>query len=124
MPEDKGENRIKSACKAAEKYKCVCVLKGAGTVIAEPGGNVWINTTGNSSMSKGGSGDILAGVIGAFMAQGMGSSDSAVLGVFLHGLCGDIAAKEMSVYSANPVDIIRKLSEGFKEIIRGRYQDG
>lgn len=124
MPEDKGENRIKSACKAAEKYKCVCVLKGAGTVVAEPGGNVWINTTGNSSMSKGGSGDILAGVIGAFMAQGMGSSDSAVLGVFLHGLCGDIAAKEMSVYSANPVDIIRKLSEGFKEIIRGRYQDG
>ena len=75
----------------AEKHECVVVLKGARTVIASADGFVWINPTGNSAMASGGMGDVLAGVIGSLMGQGLEPAEAACAGVYLHGVAGDSA---------------------------------
>lgn len=118
MPDANLNQRVKTAKKCASEYSCICVLKGAGTVIASPDGNVRINTSGNSSMGKGGSGDVLAGMIGAIMAQGLNSFDCASFGVYFHGLCADIAMEESCEYSAMPTDIISKIPNGFTKLIQ------
>jgi NAD(P)H-hydrate epimerase len=93
------------------------LLKGNGTVIAFPNGDYTVNTTGNPGMAKGGSGDVLTGVVAALTAQL--PLDSAVqTAAYLHGLAGDIAAAELGEYSMTPSDIIAKLPEAFKQITR------
>lgn len=87
-------NRIAIAQKFAEEYDTTVVLKGAGTIIADPDGNIWINPTGNQGMATAGCGDVLTGMISGLIAQGLSAPDAARLGVFLHGLAGDIKAKE------------------------------
>ena len=99
-------SRTGTARNFAEKYGVVTVLKGAGTVIASSDGRFFINTTGNSGMATGGSGDVLAGMISSILAQGAKSFDSAVSGVYLHGLAGDIAAEKFGKISMLPTDII------------------
>ena len=89
------ENRIKCAKYFAMEYGCIVVLKGANTVVTD-GVNVFVNTTGNPGMAMGGTGDMLTGMIASFVAQGLTPFDSAVSAVYIHGLCGDITAKEMS----------------------------
>ncbi len=84
-------NRIDISRAFAEERGVVLVLKGAGTVIAAPDGRVFVNPTGNAGMASGGMGDVLTGVIGGFLAQGLAPLDSARLGVYLHGLAGDRA---------------------------------
>ncbi len=86
------EDRVDAARRAARAGRCVVVLKGAGTVVAEPEGEVWINTTGNSGMASGGMGDVLTGVIAAFLAGGAPAPEAAAVGVFYHGLAADLAA--------------------------------
>ena len=88
------EQRIEMARNFSKKYGLLVVLKGAGTVVASPSGQVSINTTGNAGMATGGMGDVLTGAIGALIAQGHGPLEAAVLGAYLHGLAGDIAAAE------------------------------
>jgi NAD(P)H-hydrate epimerase len=90
------EKRVASAAIIAEKYGCVTVLKGAGTLVAatSPQLQLFINTTGNPGMATGGSGDVLTGVITSFIAQGMPVLTAAKAGVFVHGLAGDIMAAE------------------------------
>lgn len=92
------DNPIDTALEFAQKYKAVTVLKDARTVIASPEGRVFINLTGNSAMAKGGSGDVLSGVIGAFLSQGLEAFHAAVLGVYVHGFAGDIGAKKKGEY--------------------------
>lgn len=116
LPESVHLPRIEKALVAAKTFDCVAILKGAGTVVALPDGQAWINTTGNSSMAKGGSGDVLAGIIGAMLAQGLTPVEAAVFGVYFHGLCGDIACRERDEYSAVPSDIIDKIPDAFKNI--------
>lgn len=87
-------DRIKSARKIARAHQCVVALKGHRTVVAAPDGRISINTTGNAGMGTGGSGDVLSGILGGLLAQGMGAYQATVLGVYLHGLAGDIAARE------------------------------
>ena len=87
-------NRVKSTRKLAGTLQCVVALKGKGTVVAGPDGQTAINTTGNSGMGTGGSGDVLAGLLGGLLAQGMAAYPAALLGVYLHGLAGDWAARE------------------------------
>ena len=99
------ENRINLAKEFAKEYGCVVVLKGAGTVIASPCGRLAINTSGNPGLSKGGSGDVLAGVISSFTAQGLNAFDSAVLGVYLHGKAADVLKEEISEYGFLPSDL-------------------
>lgn len=91
-PERINQDRIGIARQAAGQWGSIVVLKGARTVIAFPDGEVYINTTGNAGMATGGTGDVLTGVIAAFIAQGLSSHAAAVAGVYIHGLAGDIAA--------------------------------
>lgn len=86
-------DRLGIAKLAAEAWQAVVVLKGAGTVIAAPGGEAWINPTGNAGMATGGCGDVLTGIIAALLGQGMAPDAAAVAGVYLHGLAGDIVAE-------------------------------
>ena len=75
-----------------------------------------INTTGNAAMAKAGSGDVLAGMIAGLMAQHMRPDDAAVLGVYLHGLCGDGARNELGSYSVLAGDLLKMLGRTLKEL--------
>lgn len=90
---DLKSDRLKSAREYAARIRAVCVLKDSSTVTADAEGHAWINTSGCSAMAKGGSGDVLAGVIGSLLAQGMERALAAALGVYLHGLTGERAAE-------------------------------
>jgi hydroxyethylthiazole kinase-like uncharacterized protein yjeF len=94
------------------------VLKGANTVIATPDGKSYINSTGNPGMAKGGSGDVLAGMIAAFVAQGFKLEDAACCGVFIHGLAGDRCAAKYSQYAMQPTDMLLEVPLIFREISR------
>ncbi|MDP3786888.1 MAG: NAD(P)H-hydrate dehydratase [Candidatus Omnitrophota bacterium] len=98
----------------ANKYNVVCVLKGRRTVVADPKGKVYVNLTGNPGMASGGVGDILTGMIASFIGQGIKPFDAARLGVFLHGLAGDLAAREKGEVSLIASDLLNKLPEAIK----------
>lgn len=85
-------DRVAMVRDLARQLKACVVLKGARTVIGEPGGHVWLNPTGNAGMAAGGMGDVLTGAIAGLLAQGCSTVDAAVAGVFVHGLAGDILA--------------------------------
>lgn len=111
--EEVQNNRIECACNFAKKYNVITVLKGSGTVVASPTGEYRVNTTGNPGMSTGGSGDILAGIVGSLLAQGYSPFDAACLGVFVHGLAGDITAKQQGMISMLPTDTLKNFSKAF-----------
>ena len=98
-------DRSGTAIKFAEKYKAYIVLKGHNTVIASPKGELLTNRSGNPGLAKAGSGDVLAGMIAAFAAQGLSPFEAAAAGVHLHGLAADEAAKELSQYAMLPSDL-------------------
>ena len=108
MPSD----RQQQAVQLAEHTKTIVVLKGAGTVVTD-GQKVYINKTGNPGMATAGSGDVLTGVIVALMGQGLSDFDAAVLGVYIHGLAGDIAAEKVGQVSLMATDIAEALGEAF-----------
>lgn len=107
---------IGTALNFAIKYNTIVVLKEARTVIASPTGEVYINTTGNCSMAKGGSGDVLSGIIGGLLAQGMDSFKAAVLGVYIHGYCGDLAADRMGHYGVLAGELAEYVAFSMKEL--------
>lgn len=86
-------NRIEIACTFAHEWGVCLVLKGNKTIVANPAGEVYINISGNPGMATAGSGDVLCGVIAGLMAQGLKPQDAAFVGVYLHGLAGDLAAQ-------------------------------
>lgn len=88
------QDRMATAQALAEKFNCCVVLKGAGSICATPDGKRYINTSGNPGLSSAGTGDILAGIIGAMMAQGASQEDSVLLSVYLHGAAADALEKE------------------------------
>jgi NAD(P)H-hydrate epimerase len=98
-----------------EAGKPVTVLKGAGTIVTD-GERLFKNTTGNPGMATGGSGDVLTGVIAALIGQRMPPFDAAVLGVHVHGIAGDIAARKLGEASMTASDLIDYLPEAFQKI--------
>ncbi len=86
---DVQKNRKKSALKLAKTLHVTCVLKGAGSICAHHDGSWFINTTGNPGLASGGTGDVLSGIIGSFIAQGLNTIEAAKLGVFVHGAAAD-----------------------------------
>lgn len=96
----------------------VLVLKGSGTWIALPDGRMFQNPTGNAGMAKGGSGDVLAGMIASFAAQGIDPGLAAAGAVYLHGLAGDRCAERFSQTAMLPTDLIGMLPQLFSEIGR------
>lgn len=98
------------------KHKIIVVFKGAYTTISLPDGNLFFNSTGNPGMATAGSGDVLTGIITSLLAQGYQSRAAALLGVYLHGLSGDLAAHDIGMESLIAGDIIDYLPDAFKKI--------
>ncbi len=101
----------------ATKQQLIVVLKGAHTSIALPNGKCYFNSTGNPGMATAGSGDVLTGILTSLLAQGYEPEKAAILGVYLHGLAGDLAAEKKSMQALIASDIIDNLGEAFKETI-------
>ena len=108
-------DRQRQAAQLAKQTKAVVVLKGAGTVVTD-GEKVYVNTTGNPGMATAGSGDVLTGAITALAGQGLENYDAAVLGVYIHGLAGDIAAEKVGQVSLMTPDIIESLPDAFEKL--------
>jgi ADP-dependent NAD(P)H-hydrate dehydratase / NAD(P)H-hydrate epimerase len=102
-------NRVAIASEMAARWGVVVVLKGAGTVTAEPGGSVWINSTGNPGMSTAGMGDVLTGCIAAFIAQGVDTFNAAALGVYYHGCAADLVSAMDGMIGMTAGDVLRHL---------------
>ncbi|MDE6280256.1 MAG: NAD(P)H-hydrate dehydratase [Oscillospiraceae bacterium] len=107
-------NRLETARAFAQQHRCTVILKGHRTIITR-GGGCAVNSTGNPGMAKGGSGDILAGLMGALAAQEM--SDADVLAVWRHGGAGDLAAEDKGEYGMTPSDLIEQIPYAIKELI-------
>lgn len=110
-PEEIQKDRLGIAARFATRYGVTLVLKGAATVVAGADGRMFINSTGNPGMATAGAGDVLTGMIAGFLAQGYPATEAACLGVYIHGLAGDIAAKEKTETAMIAGDIIEKIPE-------------
>ncbi len=111
-----GDRREQVAEAFARRHGCVLVLKGPGTLVAGADGRLFLNTTGNCGMAKGGSGDVLAGMILSLLGQGAGPVEAAVCAVWLHGRAGDLAARELTAYAMAPSDLLRWLPAAFHSL--------
>lgn len=109
-------DRIETARQKARQLQVILVLKGHHTVIATPSGQLYFNSTGNAGMAKGGSGDVLTGILTALLSQGYDSVHAAILGVYIHGLAGDLAARDVSTEAMIARDIVRHLGPAFLQI--------
>jgi len=107
-------DRLKSACDFAQEYDCILVLKGHRTIIALPNGIAYVNTTGGPAMAKGGTGDVLAGMITALIAQKLPIVHAVAAAVYIHGLSGDMCAAELGEYCVSASDIIDMLPRAIK----------
>lgn len=105
-------DKLTKARKFVNIYRCILVIKGAHTLIVHEGGT-YVNRTGNPGMATAGSGDVLAGIVGALLAQKYSPLQSAALGVMLHGLAGDIAASQLGFEAVTASDIIENLGRAF-----------
>jgi len=108
--------RYKTQLKFSKKYNVVVVLKGAYSCITDSKGNVHFNSNGNPGMATAGSGDVLTGIILSLLAQGYNPLDAARIGVFLHGLAGDLAAEKIGLEALIASDIINHLGLAFKKV--------
>lgn len=106
---------VQTAREYSSRYGIVCVLKDAVTITADKDGDTYINTSGNSGMAKAGSGDVLAGIIGALLAQGMELKEAAALGVYLHGAAGDVAVGQLGRRSILAHELADAISQTGKE---------
>ena len=115
VPDDIQE-RFDSVLDFAKNYNVTLLLKGSPTIIACPNGNCYLNPTGNHGMATAGSGDVLTGIIGSLLAQGMSAEDAAVCGAFIHGTAGDMAADVLTPRAMIASDIIDSLPEAFESL--------
>lgn len=104
------ENSAKKIC---EKYNCITVLKSHNTIVSD-GNKIYRNTTGNSALAKAGSGDVLAGIIAGLLAQKMTPFDASCLGVYIHGLAGDLAKNDLTAYGVLASDTVRYIPNALK----------
>lgn len=111
------EDRLKTAIEMARKYNIIIVLKGHYTATVRPTGRVYINPTGNPGMATAGSGDVLTGVITAFLAQGYRPEHAATIGVYVHGLAGDLAAEDIGEFGLTAGDIASYAGRAIRKII-------
>lgn len=109
-------DRIGAAIKAAATWNVATLLKGARTVVAAPEGVVFINPTGNPGMATGGSGDVLTGIVVSLIAQGLEPGRAAAAGAYIHGLAGDMAAKEKGMMGLIAGDIVSVLPAAAQEL--------
>lgn len=106
----------------SQKYNCVTVLKTHKTVVTTSDGKFYENTTGNNSMAKAGSGDVLAGMITGLIAQGKDIFEASCLGVYLHGLCGDLAKEKLTAYSVMAEDLVSFIPYAIQNLLSKTIQ--
>ncbi|GAB7387818.1 NAD(P)H-hydrate dehydratase [Bacillaceae bacterium] len=107
--------RPQTALEAAQRFQSYVVLKGRFTLIATPDGRLYVNPSGNAALAKGGSGDVLTGMIGAFIAQGLDVEKAVINGVYLHGLAGELSGKT-SLYSSTASDVIQQIGAAIRNV--------
>ena len=108
--------RQELAIQKARELNVIIILKGHHTMIATTDGRAFFNSTGNAGMATGGSGDVLTGILTGLLAQGYSSIETAIFGVYLHGLAGDIAAEKLSMEAMASGDLIDCLGGAFKRV--------
>jgi NAD(P)H-hydrate epimerase len=118
---ENGLERIKRISEIAVQKELVIILKGAHTAIADTDGKVYFNSTGNAGMATAGSGDVLTGVITAFMARKIDSVSSAILGVYIHGWAGDLAKNKVGKTSLMASDLLRNLPEVLNNVENSNF---
>ena len=118
VPFEKGQEED-AAREWSSKSGSVVVMKGFHTRVLTPDGTCLVNTTGNPGMAKGGSGDVLTGLLGGLLARGYASADAAALAVWLHGFAGDILTRERTAEAWSSKDLVDHLYLGFKELYDG-----
>lgn len=111
------KDRVGCAAHFAKQWQVILVLKGFRTVVAMPDGRIFINPTGNPGMATAGMGDVLTGVIGGLLAQGLAPEQATIAGVFVHGLAGDRVAKRLGDRGLLASDVIEELPLTFKKLI-------
>ncbi len=104
-----GSDRVAAAQAFARDHSCIVVLKGHRTITAFPDGDTFVNTTGNPGMAKGGSGDVLAGMILSLLGQGLPPKQAIPAAVWLHGRAGDLAAAALGEYGMTPSDLLQQI---------------
>ncbi|MFW6006753.1 MAG: NAD(P)H-hydrate dehydratase [Halanaerobiales bacterium] len=104
-------NRINISREIATRYNIYLILKGAASIVALPDGKIYINPTGNNGMATAGSGDVLTGIISGLIGQGLDCIEASVLGVYLHGLAGDIAREKFTSQGVKAGDLIKSIPE-------------
>ena len=108
-------DRLNVARRFAREHDVIVVLKGHRTLIAQPDGTAWVNTTGNPGMATGGTGDILTGMVAGLIAQHPDRiADAVIAAVHLHGLAGDVARETMGEHSLVATDLLTGLPEAFR----------
>lgn len=113
---DLSAGREAAAAAFSEKYGVYLVLKGHRTVVSAPDGRIAVNGTGNSGMAKGGSGDVLAGMILSLLGQGCGAFAACCAGVWLHGRAGDLAAADKGERGMTPTDLLEQIPYAMKDL--------
>jgi len=115
---DVAKNPVDAATKVAREFEAICVLKGSRTIITD-GDKVFINVLGNPGMAKGGSGDVLTGIILSMIAQGYSAFEAAKISVYLHSLSADILLEKKTMQTILPSDIIEGLDSAIRRLIEG-----
>lgn len=124
--EEIAKDRIRYVLESAKMFNCVVVFKGAPTIVGEPEGEVYVNPTGNAGMATAGSGDVLTGIIVGLLVQMImlkkqdikkSMLESALAGVYIHGLCGDLARDEKGEMGMIAGDMMEKLPEALKQLV-------
>lgn len=116
------KDRINTAQQFVSEHGVTLVFKGAPTVTSDPNGNLWVNSTGNPGMATGGMGDVLTGVTAGLMAQGISSESAAALGVYLHGLAGDIAAERSGMHGLIASDVLKAVPQVVSSLTQRRSE--
>ncbi|MBI3910239.1 MAG: NAD(P)H-hydrate dehydratase [Armatimonadetes bacterium] len=117
--EEVQSNRLDSARRAAARFGCVVVLKGAATLVAAPDGRLAINSSGTPALATGGTGDVLTGLIAALLGQGLAPFDAAAAGVFIHGLAGELAAAEVGGVGMAAGDMLACIPRALRLVAEG-----
>ncbi len=118
LPSKSDEERETLAWELCAETNCCVVMKGYHSRVFTPNGTCYVNTTGGPGMAKGGSGDVLTGLIGGLMARGYSAEDAATLGVWIHGYAGDVLSAERTEEAFSSRDLIDKLYYGFQELYK------
>lgn len=114
---DSGEQRLKKAVEMSREYNIIIVLKGHYTAVIRPTGRVFFNSSGNPGMATAGAGDVLTGIITAFIAQGYSPHLAATIGTYIHGVAGDLAAEEIGEDAVMASDIINHIGKAIRKTI-------